>query len=100
MTTQAARTGVIWLTVFAAALVLVFIASMPFGYGPLVVGLVTLGLGIGLRRREAAMARLAQILGALMVAVGLVIMLLGMTASTGSGGDTPPSPRQVPVERP
>ncbi|WP_232376564.1 hypothetical protein [Amycolatopsis aidingensis] len=99
-TMQGAKAGTVRLVVFAGAAALIFVASVPFGYGPLVVGLAVLGAGFVVRRRDPALARLAQILGAIMTALGLAIVLTSLAASSGPVDKAPPVPQEVPVQRP
>ncbi|WP_246195813.1 hypothetical protein [Halopolyspora algeriensis] len=62
------------------------------------VGLVLLGAGMWARRRDPGLARMAQILGVVITALGLLI-LAGLTTTTSSGSDGPSSPPQVPRHR-
>lgn len=85
---------------FTVLVGVVFWASIPFGYGPLLVGLVLLGAGFWGRRRDPGLARVAQIVGAAIAVVGLIIFS-GLVTNTSSGSDPHQTkdPYQVPVQR-
>ncbi|SDP64206.1 hypothetical protein SAMN04487905_106214 [Actinopolyspora xinjiangensis] len=86
---------------FTVLVGLVFWVSIPFGYAPLLLGLVLLGAGFLVRRRDPGLARVAQIVGATITVVGLVI-LSALVTSTSSGGGGPQQtkdPYQTPVQR-
>ncbi|ASU80886.1 hypothetical protein CDG81_06325 [Actinopolyspora erythraea] len=79
---------------------MVFWVSIFFGYAPLLLGLVLLGAGFLVRRRDPGLARVTQILGAAITVVGLVI-LSALATNTSRGGDPQQTkaPYQTPVQR-
>lgn len=92
------RVSRVWAVVLGITSVLIFLGSIPTGFGPVVVGILVTAGALLLRRlpgHSVAGAYLA-VLGAVMVAVGS-LLVLGLASSVTGVGDAPsPAPSPAP----
>ncbi len=97
--TQPVKRQGLRLVVFAVLAGVVYVVSIPSGFGPLLVGLAVLGGGVWARHRDPGLARLAQLVGIAMTVGGLAL-LAGIATTGGGGSDRAPAPQEQPVQRP
>ncbi|MFB4194194.1 hypothetical protein [Streptomyces carpaticus] len=100
--TRNAQRKAVYAVALAACVLLLFYWSIPFGFGPLLVGVAVVAGGLYARRSGgSAISRAVLLTGGLMMLFGAALLAgMGTGATSSSTGGDDSVPREAPVLRP